>query len=707
MFTSGSPGMGQSLKDELVLAAGRVTPGVDDTPYIQYALEALTRDRSCPSHPTSPSLGRSPVLHRQPTPIEAVASVTVSQPEPTYDGQRPVSSLRHDTPPEPATASAPAPTTLDTRPLASGQWIPVDRNTIQTIDPRGQTYPPLTFKPRILRPFSFMTLMTLCILMIAALVFAARFSDKNTGLTPYPGTIYSGQYFVFRILPQLLAAMILIFSQSIVTASLRVLPFTIMAREDPAERYLALFQNLYPKSFLRPQLVGPWQVMVFDLATWAAALTIPLHSAAFTCIYVDDVWIWAPSKGLVWALVLLYAFLLAAAAISMSFWFNQWTGLRWDMRSIADLIPLLSRTNTMGGYKQRPVGDLKTCLHQRCFDRLGYWQTGEELNGGIWHAIGTSVQQPPGHGTEANEQEAKRRGSHDLSLGSRHVADSAPGGSYLPLCLRDGPLVAFAATTGILLLAMLVASFLPQTRLEAGFSPMLTAKPTPASFSLANFVYSFVPACLGMILFMLFQIFDQSLRIVQPWGDMVQADGAIARRSILVDYAACLPLQVTWRALVNGHWRVAVTSLMALLFIFIPVLAGGLFTALTTPDAQVRMFPSMPVFGVLLAFLFLYVACLCLLMPRRSQFMLPHAATSAAAIISLCSADDLIQDAAFQEVRSHGDVKARLGVGRGDDSREETVWFFGLLPGRDEQRLSVRRMKRLTERGMRSARDMV
>jgi hypothetical protein len=34
-----------NIKDELALAAGRVTPGVDDSPYILYAIEALTRDR--------------------------------------------------------------------------------------------------------------------------------------------------------------------------------------------------------------------------------------------------------------------------------------------------------------------------------------------------------------------------------------------------------------------------------------------------------------------------------------------------------------------------------------------------------------------------------------------------------------------------------------------------------------------------------------
>ncbi|POR34203.1 Uncharacterized protein TPAR_05610, partial [Tolypocladium paradoxum] len=710
-----------AFKDDLAIASGKITPGVDDTPFIQYALEALTRERGSSSTQQVPfsNPGRQVYDPQTPRriPDEELAFAAVTRPEPTYGGGQQHGAGTRFLDPVPAMAgnatasgeppSPPTPTPTTGGPL-SDQWIAVDKDTLQTIDPRGRTYPPLTFKPRILGPFSMMTLMILCLSMMAALIFSDRFSDQNAGLTPYPGTIYSGQYFVFRILPQLLAAIILIYAQSIVTASLRILPFAIMAKDDPRERYLALFQDLYPTSFLRPQLVGPWQLMVFDLATWSAAFTVPLQSAAFTCIYVKDKWVWATTQGVVWALVGLYAFLFVSATLLMAFWFGQWTGLRWDIRSIADLIPLLNRTNTMRSYKRRTLFesqlDFKTQLRDRWFDRLGYWQTEDMLSGGIWHSIGTSAM-PPDHGPETEVEEGKRR-SYDLSIGSQDLANVGPGGgSYLPWCLRDGPLILFAITTGALLLALLIVSFLPQTRLDDGFIPKLAAKPDHAAFSAANFLYSFLPSLVGMVLFLLFQSLDQSLRIVQPWGDLVQVDGATARRSILADYAACLPLQATWRALANGHWRVAVTSLVAVLFVSIPVLAGGLFMALTT-DEQVRMFPSMPVFGVLLSFLFLYVGCLWLLVPRRRQFLLPHAVTSAAAIISLCSADDLVQDAAFRAVRSHRDLEVRLGVGR-DDPREESVWFFGLSPGRDEQRLSVRRMKRFTEKGVRSARSVV
>ncbi|KID73571.1 uncharacterized protein G6M90_00g061000 [Metarhizium brunneum] len=726
MFAADNAAPMDGLKDELALAAGKVTPGVDDTQYIQYALEALTRERESNTASQIPIPSPPSETYNegyQPRSPKFMVKRFAAPPTASARGERLSSHemvnspLLHqcqlDTPelpqdrgfsyiPQPTLPTA-AP--LSQKPSSTDHWIPVDKNMLQTIDPRGRTYPPLTFKPRILRPFSMLMLMTLCALMMAALIFSAVYSRKNDGLTPYPGSIYSGQYFVFRILPQLLAGVVLIYAQNIMAASLRIVPFATLAEEDPEKRYLALFRSLYPTTFLLPQLSGPWQLKTFGIATWLANFTLPLLSATFTCIYVDGQgqWIWSATQGLIWVSVALYAILLVAACILMTFWFGHWTGLLWDARSIADLIPLLHRTNTMNSYRRKGLYerncDYRAELRERWFDRLGYWQNGD-MTGGVWHTIGTSAVPADGGADTGAEPRSERR-SNNLSVGSHLTASSAlldfEGGTYLPWCLRDVPLVSFILVTSGLLLALLIVSFLPQTRLESGFAPLLTARPDDAAFSAANFLYSFLPATLGMVLFLLFQSLDQALRILQPWGDMASLEGAVASRSILADYAACLPLHAPVRALRNGHWRVAVISLMSTLFVFIPILAGGLFMALTAPTQQVRMFPSMPVYGVLVAFLVLYVGCASLLVPRRRQFHLPHGVTTVASLISFCTARDLYEDPAFRSVRSRKDLAARLGVGR-KDAREESVWFFGVLAGRDEKRISVRRMKRYTEK---------
>ncbi|GFP59405.1 hypothetical protein TASIC1_0013010100 [Trichoderma asperellum] len=561
MFAADNASRMPNIKDELALAAGKVTPGVDDTPYIQYALQALVggQSTSVPSHLVSNS----------------------------SDGY-------------------------------------------------SERYEPM------------------------------RGFDESAG--------YSSPTRRDRIT---------------ISASLRVLPFTAMASEDP-------------------RFTGPWQFKIFDAATWLAIFTIPLQSSAFTCIFVNDEWVWAPVQVVVWVLVGIYGVLCLATVILMAYWIVQWTGLAWDIRSIGDLLPLLNRSNIMHSYRRNDLAEnakvFKSQLRERWFDRLGYWRAEDATIGGIWYAIGAS----PDESFEFISGTMSKKGSNDFSIDPKAAQSSAlgaPRGKYLPIHLRNGPIIASASVSFVLLVALLIVSFLPQTRLEDGFLPRLSAMPNDDAFSPANFVFSFVPALIGMILYLYFQGIDQSLRILQPWADLYDVNGSLAQRSLLADYAVCLPFQSTWRALRNGHWRVAAVSLLATLFIFISILGGGLFMALTRPDQTVRMYPNMPVFGVLLAFLFLYVGGLTLMVPHRRQFLLPRPVSSIAGIISLCSAEELTQDAAFRSVRGRKDLASRLGVGR-DDAREESTWFFGIVPGKDEHRLSVRRMNNFSEKLPRSSRSM-
>lgn len=728
-------------KDELTIAAGKVTPGVDDTPYIQYAIQALTRGRETPvsTYGAIPEESDDEDDEDHPHDRRMMGEeagygrggyAPVPAPQRTYGGQTSPRRQRRSRDGMPLVDNRPrtgaaaerrqsAEPAYNQQPLLQqplgnhhgigpepDRWVPVTKQMRENSYPNDRTYPPLTFKPRILRPFSMVIFMILCILMTAALIFSAIYADQAPGLAPYPGTIYSGQYFVFRLLPQLLAAIILIYAQSIVSTSLRILPFTALASEDARKRYLALFQKLYPTSFFWPRLVGPWQVKAFSLATWLSLFTLPLQSAVFTCILVDRQWTWSPVVGVIWTLVAIYIILVLATGCLMVFWFRQWTGLAWDIRSLGDLIPLLNRSNTTHSYKGTDSPEagrhLKSLLRDRWFDRLGYWRAEDSQTGGLWYSIGSSGTHAA-RDAETLYEIMGKRASYDPSFDSHDLANptslSHSRYSHLPWFLRNGPMAASVVAATAVLLAVLVLSFLPQTRLADGFSPLLPAKPDTGSFSAANFLYSFLPSLVGMLPFLHFQAVDLALRLVQPWGDLSRQDGAAASKSILADYTACLPLHSTLRAAKAGHWRVAITSLMAVLFVAIPILAGGLFMALTIESHNVRMFTNVPVFGVFVSFLILYAVCLFLVLPGRRQFLLPHDVACLAEMISFASADELTQDAAFRAVRSREDLAMRLGAEKRGDPREETIWHFGCAPGKDEKRLSIRRLKRFTEKG--------
>ncbi|KAJ9155201.1 Protein piccolo [Pleurostoma richardsiae] len=719
------------FRDELALEAGKVTPGVDDTPYIQYALDALTRDRdtgySNSSEGGGPELG--PALRLVPGQgfglYPAPAAQPFSpQPARTRDSQReerrarPLPAFEPHTPSRNSSLSTLVHNTpkFVPRPIPRDAWRPMEDNLSASTGARLNSA--LCFRPRILRPASMMILTTLCLLMLVALIFSAVFSHARKGLWAYNGTIYGGQYFLFRVLPAMLATVPLLYAQCVMTTVFRILPFARLASNYKSIRKGALFQDFYPKSFLWPHIVGPWQVWVPAVIIWLANITLPLQSSLFTVILVDGEWRWATVQGVAWTLVALYIALLAAAVIQWWYWeSHSKTGLLWDPRSIADIIALTSQSNTLADYRGTELlgsrADLERVLERRQYDRLGYWSW-RDGRPGFWYSLGytweddqqatwdeqrRSQEKPPLTGEKpANPWD-------DVNLeGDAH--SPAVRYRYLPWCLRSTQLILFVGTAFVLLLALFIVSFLPSTRITHGFPPSLSALPQPGAFSAADFLYSFIPSLLGLILFLLFQSLELALRVLQPWAELARhagnpagaegggGGGALPGRSILADYAACYPGQIALRALRNRHFRLAAVSLLSAALALLPALAGGVFLALTTPGGEVRMFPNVPLYAVVLALLVLYLAALASLLPARAALRLPHGVGCLAEVVSFCA---VAGGEAFEGVRHKTALRGKLGLGRAPG--EQPRWVFGTGTGvGGEGRLGVRRVRRYTER---------
>ncbi|KAI2778082.1 hypothetical protein F4815DRAFT_447666 [Daldinia loculata] len=753
------------FKDDLARAAGVVTPGVDDGPYIQYALDALTRDREASGYPSSSSdeSVRSP-YHFTPTavpnpfrppsvqlPPQAVRGNNDPQQWPLVPGPRvialppnttaedlrqgwpeqlrraelasqPLWDVIPDTTDENEAYKArirPIPQThderlkLEKRPPDSN--LPLPRN-LDHWQPRSdilidsetglhhcgkalQYQAPLTLKPWVLRSQSLLLLGMLCLLMVAALVFCAVYSMGRNGLTPYAGTIYGSQYFLFRMLPQLLAIIILIYAQCVITAAFWVLPFSNMAADNRNERRDAVFLPLFPKSFLWPQLVGNWNIWIPIFNVWLLNFTIPLQSSLFTVIFVDGTWTWATVQGVAWTLVALYVSFLLALVVMVVFWHRRTTGMMrpWSLRTLADIIFLISQSNSLHRYRGLETATTRESMWQKLggtAERLGFWFSPEAPKVGTWYGIGVSTgaediitEKTDNPGWTSQQEAPLEAGEQPLSPSIRY--------RYLPWCFRDGQIVFFAVASSILLLALIIVSFIPATNIRNGFLPQISPAPVTGAFSAANFVYSFVPSLLGLLLFLMFQSLDLTLRILTPWGELARPEGSRAETSLLLDYSTCLPFESTYKALKNKHWRVAVVSFLSIFFALLPVLAGGLFMALTPPSGEVRMYPNVPAFAIILALLFLYVGGLICLVPKRRQFCLPHAVTCLAEIISFCCDEQLRTDEAFDlhmVLESH-DLAGNLDIGK--DWHRQGRWAFSA--GRnDDERLGVKRYSKYT-----------
>ncbi|OAA62484.1 hypothetical protein SPI_04024 [Niveomyces insectorum RCEF 264] len=768
---------GGFFKDPLARDATNVTPGVDDAPYILYALDALTghvtssgqppRDSSSSNdnhssfpyqhipdeglgyyrprfpHRSDVSIGTTALRRSldapavQPPLRPSLADRFVSQPPPLPPFRLPdvaaasaeersnasatssLSTLVHSASHPPPRASLPTHQLKDS-------WVYLN---LKHFSPQAQlVFPPPNFRPAILRTGSLALLILLCLLMVAGLIFCAVYSHTHSGLAKYHGGSYGGFYFLFRVLPQLLSVIVLLYTQSVATALCRIRPFSRMegfAHPHPKDRYAAIFDDLYPRSFLWPPSFGDgasWRAWVPLFVMWTMNLTVPLQSALFSPVAVDGNPRWATVQGVAWALVGLYVCLTAALVYILAYWYNRPTGLIWDPRSIADFIVLATNSNTISDYRGSELlagrNELRRALRRRTVDKLGYWAWRDNRSSDVWHGLGTDSLDDAWLDSQAASekfgQEGRRRqpplwkekprtpqsGTTPAAIDLEALALSPHAEHvryrYLPWCMRTGSLLCFGLAAFLLLLALFVVSFLPSTSIESGFRPLVSAAPASGAFSAANFLYSFLPALLGQVLFLLFAGLELSLRILQPWAELAKnAGGAQPQASILADYASCLPLQSAWHAAHNRHWRVVALSLTSALCAFLPALAGGLFTAQTVSSGEVRMLPNMVLYGLVLALLVLYLACLVCMLPGRRDFRLPHAVTCIAEVLSFCANNDLVREQAFKNARTKKDLINQLGVQSRPTDRSR--WIFATGASGEDRRLGIHRVRRYTE----------
>ncbi|KAI1324538.1 hypothetical protein F5Y16DRAFT_380555 [Xylariaceae sp. FL0255] len=768
MSSPTDPLVNRDFKDELTRAACVVTPGVSDVPYIQYALEALTRlpeearvrsgnsgsssedDAYRPQYRDTPDYGvnitQPQPVHRSPPSIhddnedgdeESIpeawpvppSKANLQRPEPTIFYPRDVdgkSTPGFTPPPEPRQRPRDHAGERLNREWERAkklgdkpQAVEINQSPPRTVDIwREQTdafpsnnleasrYAPssLTHKPWILRTPALLGVAALCILMITALIFSAVYSIGREGLTTYDHTIYGGQYFVFRVLPQLIGAFVLIYTQCVIAAIFRIYPLSAMASNDRNERRNAVFLPLYPKSFLWPQLVGPWNIWVPGLIIWLLNFTIPLLSSLYTVVFVNGVWTWSTVQGVAWTLVAVYVSLLFSTVVLFVFWRHRRTGMMagWDIRSIADIIFLVSQSNSLPRYRGLETaasrGHMRDVLDGTA-ERLGYWTTPEVPENAIFWSIGVTNTE------DGSEEEIDSQGNrivHVREKRSSNIYDIEKQAEpwvvrtrYLPWCFRDSQIIFFVIAGTILLIALIAVSFSHSTELRNGFLPGLNAAPQAGAFSPADFLYSFVPSLIGLALFLAFQSLELTERVLAPWGELARESGSRADKSLFLDYAACLPWQSTYKALKYAHWRVAAITFLSPVLVLLPVLSGGIFMSLATHSGQVRVFPNLAIFGVILALLVLYLAALISLIPGRKRLRLPHAVTCLAEIMSFCCNEQLRTDDAFNRMRIGTRDQFRAALDCGKDWHRQSRWTFG--QGRNnEERLGIKRFSKFT-----------
>lgn len=245
----------------------------------------------------------------------------------------------------------------------------------------------------------------------------------------------------------------------------------------------------------------------------------------------------------------------------------------------------------------------------------------------------------------------------------------------------------------VLMIAFLVVSFLHQA-VAFGFLPLLPAPTTSLGFSPANFLYSFLPSLLGMILFLVWQPIDLYHRTLEPFARLANPRGDTAEETLLLNYTACAPIEVTFRAALAGHYRVAWISFISVLSITFPILGGGIFTAeFNVPAQQVREVATMPAYYALTVFVVIYAFSFLALWPEAKR-RLPHDIRTVGDLVSFVYQSRMTSDAAFVEPTTRTDLlTSLLTIPRGENRLPR--YAFGVYVGRDgKEHLGIDRLER-------------
>jgi len=546
--------------------------------------------------------------------------------------------------------------------------------------------------------------------MIAGLIYCAVWPSSHSGLFAYDG-VGTSRYFIFEYLPQILASIIIIWILIIQNAIHRIFPFVALASRRSTYNSGVLFTaSLFPTNYLIPNLSylrhGDAVLGACSVTLWLALFTVPLQGGLFQTRYYmgASVWNWTAVQPVAWTLFVLYA-LLVLGLLALLFRFARHeTGLKWDPVSLADIMVIFHRSNLLTDFErseiERPVSRPKKDI------RLGYWRTSRQ-EADTFYCIGDEnlpihryslergrmkpIDDAPPRDLES-QQPIKSSRFDSLRTDIRNPTLRY---RWTPWYLRDSFVVAWFVIAIVLMIAFVVASFVNQG-VEKGFLPLLPAPTTTQGFSPADFLYSFLPSFIGMVLFLLYQPLDMYFRALQPFASLgdPHGHGSSAEQSLLLDYTACLPFEVSIRAALAGHYKVAWISFIGLLSITLPILAGGVFTAQFRPDTQdIRMVASMPGYEALIVFVIVYAFSLLIIWPTTKRY-LPHDINTLGQLVSFFYQSPLLAEAAFREPRSKIDLVTKL---LGTPTGEKTVprYGFGVYGGQDgKEHLGIDRIER-------------
>ncbi|ORX97853.1 hypothetical protein BCR34DRAFT_159121 [Clohesyomyces aquaticus] len=517
----------------------------------------------------------------------------------------------------------------------------------------------LKFMPLMLRTASLCSILifNLVILgLLITLIFKKEFYFSN-----------QWGYLSIQILPPVLGTITAALWHSISINFSRITPFLLAAAPSGSTFQKTILGSYFPGLSLRNAIYTGNKLLAFIWVLQILSGTILSFKSSLlnTADYTDYVAAIVTSWAL-YSLISVYGLMTIFTIILIWKLHNRVTGLRWDIASIADHIVLFRNTNFLDDFEGTDTADRDSMWSrmQEMTLKLGWYYRGKD----VWHGFGkVSKETDKPEKIEASSQKnsdsdrnwlRESSQNHDIDQnsqprneqkGSPRIALQMPATTkftmpevvatrYRSVSLNMETWMAYI-WVGITLALLTAFLFL----LAGGF---VDGREVSLSYNWATLVFQFLPTFIVSLHTWFWEDVDLFARTTQPFRGMYEPNPAI--ENLLLDYGCLPPLVTTYVALNKKHWRIAWTSVVALLQRLLPILAAGSTTVVPGGSITV-VYASMPLSICVIIWLSIY----CFLIPleifgwqppgRYVKRHLPRGFSSISDLISWTYASNLVR----------------------------------------------------------------
>ncbi|KAJ8111434.1 hypothetical protein OPT61_g5971 [Boeremia exigua] len=470
---------------------------------------------------------------------------------------------------------------------------PVSQKDIKTLG-----LPDLRCMPLVLRT-GFMCAATIYNLLILSFLIVIWFKEDLT-------FTHDWHYFASQILPPILGSITSLSLRAISMNLYRIMPFmlaaapvgstfkeTILASYYPGLDFLSAIKarnSLLVAAFIVESLTG------FVLSFKSVLLNPRRDPNSGESVAIVTPWALK-------ALIGIYCLTIVFTAPLLYRLRNRVTGLRWDPTSIADHLALFRHSAFLDDFKGTDIATRDSIEYRFRQNRikLGYWHRGDE----IWHGFETI--RAPGRymetSTPCNPSEAEVRphtGIQSPGMNSQTLATQKYSSREVSTTRYRSVFMNYKHEVAYVWL-LFTSSLLTAYILGLKFG-LVDGMRISMSYNWAAVAFQFIPTILIELYNWFWQDIDIFARSTQPFRGMSGLEGDTAIETLLLDYNTTPPWVVAYTALSKRHYRIALTSLMAVVQRLLPILVAGSISI--DPEVTgMTIYASKPLFYIIVVIL--------------------------------------------------------------------------------------------------------